>query len=173
MTRGQRAHPHAVEQLVPKPASPPAPTRGWLSIPTTKQINAAQEESDPASVLNYIRALLKLRSHTLAFVYGDYQDLDPQNEKVLQLHPHAGRGEVPRCRELQLHPGPHTLCRMGWRLRRFSCPISQHPTKRMPQRSILRRGRAASTSNSRHGVFPLDNSMANDQNLLTASRAQD
>ena len=58
-------------------------TRPWLAVnPNYKQINAAQEESDPASVLNYVRALLKLRSHTLAFVYGDYQDLDPANEKV-------------------------------------------------------------------------------------------
>jgi oligo-1,6-glucosidase len=29
-----------------------------------------------------VRALIKLRAHTLAFVYGDYQDLDPRDEKV-------------------------------------------------------------------------------------------
>jgi oligo-1,6-glucosidase len=55
----------------------------WLAVnPNYKEINAAQEESDPASVLNYVRALIELRSHTRAFVYGDYADLDPQNEKV-------------------------------------------------------------------------------------------
>ena len=54
----------------------------WLAVnPNYKQINAAQEESDPASVLNYMRALIALRAHTRAFVYGDYEDLDPQ-------HPH-------------------------------------------------------------------------------------
>jgi oligo-1,6-glucosidase len=54
----------------------------WLAVnPNYKQINAAQEESDPASVLNYVRALIALRAHTLAFVYGDFEDLDPQ-------HPH-------------------------------------------------------------------------------------
>ncbi|HTC75529.1 MAG TPA: alpha-amylase family glycosyl hydrolase, partial [Edaphobacter sp.] len=54
----------------------------WLAVnPNYKQINAAQEESDPASVLNYMRALIALRAHTLAFVYGDFEDLDPQ-------HPH-------------------------------------------------------------------------------------
>jgi hypothetical protein len=50
----------------------------WLAVnPNYKQINAAQEESDPASVLNYMRALIALRAHTLTFVYGDYEDLDP------------------------------------------------------------------------------------------------
>jgi oligo-1,6-glucosidase len=58
-------------------------THPWLAVnPNYKQINAAQEESDPDSVLNYVRTLIKLRAHTLAFVYGDYQDLDPQNEKI-------------------------------------------------------------------------------------------
>jgi oligo-1,6-glucosidase len=55
----------------------------WLAVnPNYKQINAAQEESDPASVLNYTRALIALRAHTLAFVYGDYEDLDPQHLQV-------------------------------------------------------------------------------------------
>jgi oligo-1,6-glucosidase len=54
----------------------------WLAVnPNYKEINAAQEESDPTSVLNYVRALIGLRAHTLAFVYGDFEDLDPQ-------HPH-------------------------------------------------------------------------------------
>jgi oligo-1,6-glucosidase len=57
--------------------------RPWLPVnPNYKQINAAQEESDPASVLNYVRALIKLRSGTLAFVYGDYLDLDPANDHI-------------------------------------------------------------------------------------------
>ena len=55
----------------------------WLAVnPNYKQINAEQEESDPASVLNYMRALIALRTHTLAFVYGDFADLDPK-------HPHV------------------------------------------------------------------------------------
>ncbi len=58
-------------------------THPWLAVnPNYKQINAAQEESDPASVLNYVRALIKLRAHTQAFVYGDFQDLDPQHAHV-------------------------------------------------------------------------------------------
>ena len=55
----------------------------WLAVnPNYREINAAQEESDPASVLNYMRALIALRAHSLAFVYGDYEDLDPKNEHV-------------------------------------------------------------------------------------------
>jgi oligo-1,6-glucosidase len=54
----------------------------WLAVnPNYKEINAAREESDSASVLNYVRALTGLRAHNLAFVYGDFEDLDPQ-------HPH-------------------------------------------------------------------------------------
>jgi oligo-1,6-glucosidase len=58
-------------------------THPWLAVnPNYEQINAAQEESDPASVLNYVRALIALRASTVAFVYGDFEDLDPQ-------HPHV------------------------------------------------------------------------------------
>lgn len=58
-------------------------THPWLPVnPNYAQINASQEDSDPASVLNYVRALIKLRSHARAFVYGDYQDLDPENARI-------------------------------------------------------------------------------------------
>lgn len=58
-------------------------THPWLAVnPNYKQINAAAEEADPASVLNYVRALIKLRAGTLAFVYGDFEDLDPQQPHV-------------------------------------------------------------------------------------------
>jgi oligo-1,6-glucosidase len=55
----------------------------WLAVnPNYKEINAAREESDPASVLNYVRVLIGLRAHTLAFVYGDFEDLDPQDSHI-------------------------------------------------------------------------------------------
>ena len=55
----------------------------WLAVnPNYKEINAAREESDPASVLNYVHALIGLRAHNLAFVYGDFQDLDPQQPHI-------------------------------------------------------------------------------------------
>jgi oligo-1,6-glucosidase len=55
----------------------------WLAVnPNYKEINAAREESDPTSVLNYVRVLIGLRAHTLAFVYGDFEDLDPQASHI-------------------------------------------------------------------------------------------
>jgi oligo-1,6-glucosidase len=55
----------------------------WLAVnPNYKEINAAREESDTASVLNYVRALIGLRTHNLAFVYGDFEDLDPQYPQI-------------------------------------------------------------------------------------------
>lgn len=55
----------------------------WLAVnPNYKEINAAREESDSASVLNYVRALIGLRAHNLAFVYGDFEDLDPQHPRI-------------------------------------------------------------------------------------------
>lgn len=55
----------------------------WLAMNSNyREINAAQELADPNSVYNYFRRMLALRKKTPAFVYGDYQDLDPQNAKV-------------------------------------------------------------------------------------------
>ena len=58
-------------------------THPWLPVnPNYKTINAAEEEGDPNSVLNYTRKVIALRAKSPAFVYGDYKDLDPQ-------HPHV------------------------------------------------------------------------------------
>jgi oligo-1,6-glucosidase len=55
----------------------------WLAVnPNYKEINAAQEEGDKGSVLNYVRVLIKLRAGTKAFVYGDFEDLDPGDAHV-------------------------------------------------------------------------------------------
>ena len=58
-------------------------THPWLAVnPNYREINAAAEEADPNSVLNYMRALIRLRAQTKAFVYGDYQDLDPADPHI-------------------------------------------------------------------------------------------
>jgi oligo-1,6-glucosidase len=58
-------------------------THPWLAVnPNSKSLNAAAEAADPESVLNYTRRLIALRATTKAFVYGDYQDLDPQHPTV-------------------------------------------------------------------------------------------
>ena len=58
-------------------------THPWLAVnPNYKQINAAQESADPNSILNYTRRMIAFRAANLAFVYGDFQDLDPLNPHV-------------------------------------------------------------------------------------------
>jgi oligo-1,6-glucosidase len=57
--------------------------KSWLPVnPNFKQINAAQQQADQASVYNFYRQLLALRKSAPAFIYGDYQDLDPQHAAV-------------------------------------------------------------------------------------------
>ena len=57
--------------------------KAWLAVnPNYKEINAKQELSDPNSVYHYFRQMVDLRRSSLAFVYGDYTDLDPKNPKI-------------------------------------------------------------------------------------------
>jgi len=57
--------------------------RPWLAVnPNYREINAQQEVSDPDSVYNFTRRMIALRGKTPAWVYGDYQDLDPQNPHI-------------------------------------------------------------------------------------------
>ncbi|WP_247232927.1 alpha-glucosidase [Telluribacter sp. SYSU D00476] len=52
----------------------------WIKVaPNYKTINAAAQEKDPNSCLNYFRELVKLRKNNLALVYGDYTLLDEAN----------------------------------------------------------------------------------------------
>src|SRR3974390_946056 len=58
-------------------------SKPWLAVnPNYLEINAAQELSDKGSIYDYFRAMADLRRSSLAFVYGDYKDLDPTNPKV-------------------------------------------------------------------------------------------
>ena len=50
--------------------------------PNYPEINAAKEESDPLSMLHYTQQAIALHHAHLAFVYGDYKDLDPDNAQV-------------------------------------------------------------------------------------------
>jgi oligo-1,6-glucosidase len=45
-------------------------------------VNAAAQEKDPASVLNYFRKMVRLRKENLALVYGSYEVIDPLNPNV-------------------------------------------------------------------------------------------
>jgi oligo-1,6-glucosidase len=65
----------------------------WLAVnPNYPEINAIKEESDPESILHFTRESIALHHENLAFVYGDYKDLDPDN---LQIFAYTRRLSVP------------------------------------------------------------------------------
>ncbi len=52
----------------------------WLKVhPNYVSLNAAAQESDPNSVLNYFRKMVQLRKNDLTLVYGKYTILDAKN----------------------------------------------------------------------------------------------
>ncbi len=46
-------------------------------------VNVADQEADPASLLNFYRAFLRLRKHNPALIIGDYTQLAPRSRDVL------------------------------------------------------------------------------------------
>ena len=55
----------------------------WLKVnPNYVTLNAAAQESDPNSVLNYFRKMVQLRKKELTLVYGKYTLLDAKNPSV-------------------------------------------------------------------------------------------
>ena len=55
----------------------------WLQVNHDhKNINVAAQENDPHSILNYFREIVALRKQLPELVYGTYQLLDENNEKI-------------------------------------------------------------------------------------------
>jgi oligo-1,6-glucosidase len=55
----------------------------WEPVnPNYLQINASDQVKDPDSVYHYNQKVIALRRSDPAFIYGDYQDLDPTHEQV-------------------------------------------------------------------------------------------
>lgn len=55
----------------------------WLKVnPNYKKINVAVQNKDPNSVLNFFRKMVKLRKQMPVLVYGKYELLDRNNEKI-------------------------------------------------------------------------------------------
>ncbi|MBS1525204.1 MAG: alpha-glucosidase [Bacteroidetes bacterium] len=58
-------------------------SKPWINVnPNYKTVNAAVQEKDPNSVLNYFRSVVKLRKDNPVLVYGKYTLLDKQNPDV-------------------------------------------------------------------------------------------
>lgn len=57
----------------------------WIAVnPNYTDINAAQQENDPDSVLHYYRRMLRLRKEHPTLVYGDYRCLNPDDPLTYQ-----------------------------------------------------------------------------------------
>tara|TARA_R110002096_G_scaffold26642_7_gene82063 strand:- start:32125 stop:33858 length:1734 start_codon:yes stop_codon:yes gene_type:complete len=55
----------------------------WKRVnPNYKDINVAQQDKDPNSVLNHFRKMVKFRNENKILVYGAYQLLDKENNEV-------------------------------------------------------------------------------------------
>jgi oligo-1,6-glucosidase len=55
----------------------------WLAVnPNFATINAAAALADPDSIYHYTQRLLTIRKSELAFVYGDFEDLEPEHPSL-------------------------------------------------------------------------------------------
>ncbi|MBC8083645.1 MAG: alpha-glucosidase C-terminal domain-containing protein, partial [Hymenobacter sp.] len=67
----------------------------WLKVnPNYPQLNAAAEEKDPGSVLNYFRKATAMRREHKVLVYGQYQLLDEANPHIYAYTRTLGKERV-------------------------------------------------------------------------------
>ena len=67
----------------------------WLKVNSNyKYVNAAEQEKDPNSVLNYFRKIVKLRKALPELVYGKYTLLDKENRSVYAYTRTLGNNKV-------------------------------------------------------------------------------
>ena len=67
----------------------------WIKInDNSKTVNAAVEEKDPKSCLNYFRKMVQLRKNNKTLVYGKYTLLDKNNPKIYAYTRGAGADKI-------------------------------------------------------------------------------
>jgi oligo-1,6-glucosidase len=55
----------------------------WLKVnPNFKNINVRADNDNPDSILNYYKALIRFRKENLVLVYGAFEDILPEHEKI-------------------------------------------------------------------------------------------
>ena len=55
----------------------------WIDVNSNyDKINVESEENNPDSILNYYREIIRIRKNNLTLVYGDFLDIEPDNEKL-------------------------------------------------------------------------------------------
>ncbi len=56
---------------------------GWIkSNPNFSEVNVASQEEDDASVLNFFRRMIAFRKEHLTLVYGDYESIQNEDQKI-------------------------------------------------------------------------------------------
>ena len=67
----------------------------WIEVnPNYTAINAAAEEKDPDSVLNYYKQMIALRKSHLGLIYGSFQLLAEENPQVFAYLSLPGRSAI-------------------------------------------------------------------------------
>jgi len=70
-----------------------SPVEPWFYVnPNYPEINAARQEDDPGSVLNFYRRCLALRKRSDTLLYGDYREHRPRSRKIY-MYERAYEGE--------------------------------------------------------------------------------
>ena len=83
----------------------------WIKVnPNFTDINAAAQENDTNSPLNYFRRMAKLRSESLTLIYGAYELLLPEDENLYVFSRHLDDEKLLvvlnfSCEEQNLHVG--------------------------------------------------------------------
>ncbi|SDK61355.1 oligo-1,6-glucosidase [Catalinimonas alkaloidigena] len=90
----------------------------WIDVnPNYREINVAQAQANPDSVLNHYKKLIRLRRQHSVLVYGEYEIIDEENEQVYAYL----RKDAQECLLIMLNFTPKEL--------RFSLPESVQFTK--------------------------------------------
>ena len=83
LNRYSRDHARTPMQWTDGPNAGSTEGQPWLMVnPNYPAVNAEQQENDPDSVLNYYRALIRLRKEHPVMVYGEFQEYEPEREDV-------------------------------------------------------------------------------------------
>ncbi|AKP67909.1 glycoside hydrolase family 13 protein [Companilactobacillus ginsenosidimutans] len=63
--------------------------RPWFALnPNYKEINAKSQVDDPDSIYNYYRQLISLRHNSDLITYGNYEEIDPEDNEVFAYRRH-------------------------------------------------------------------------------------
>ena len=84
----------------------------WLPVPpNARTVNVESESADPDSLLNFYKALLRLRHKETALIFGDYATLNPDDPNIFSFERKVPQGSQGRniVVALNMSDAPHTV----------------------------------------------------------------